>query len=907
MSVDRDAMRHYELARDQIAAQMASLEKMLPPAQRATVSGARERLERSHFILAVLGEFSSGKSFLLNALLGTFRYETPSGAASGPGAAVVGLLATDINPSTATITEIEWGRPPEAHAYYSDGRTERIPLDHLGTFVAVGKDETGKKHDATRDATDGPTRVRIKIDADFLQAGITVADTPGLASMNAAHRRATLQFLPNADAVLYLIDTQQPFSEGDGAFLEIIRRHIDSIFIVQTKTDLWEQPQGDGRKAWQGAHDRIARFAAVHAPDAHVFAVSARQYAEGSLQTSPALIERSRMPIFLDALEASLIATTGRGRLRRAAHQTELAVHAAIECLEQDDATLALEPVELALHQRDVQVTFEALGSELGAQQAAISSKRARQETRLEAQRSRLADDLVVALRQTLDTADIARLRDRAHLHALVEATVAEVLGAFAQTLGDSVIPDVQAAIAQAEAALPLEFSLLDAGATAFGAEPGIGMWANDLPAAISATVALRAVSGPAIALASDIASRFASAAPGTYMKRELTADLRAEIIPALRTEIARFAKDVEERVLSLYGSVAQSMTQNFEAKRTSELGSLQRAHALRAANADIAVARAEIAREITALRSACDAVTAVTDTAPWREARPDSPRRAQADVHGATAALDQSAYAAGLRPQRWRVAVIGALRRGKSSVINAMAQSPILTDDAPGELLYPVHVRYGPTQRAYVLGPDGDWSEIQSDTALQAASRAAVLIETPWQLPRELVLVHVPAFDGGQAHAEETTVFAASRASALLCLFSRQLSDHELDVYERLAQLGRPMYFAHTIGDNETSSERRQVVELARSYLAQRTIAAQRVFTVSSLDYAQARRESRAPSAWNEFEALTSTLVAEAETHMERLARLASISQHQGPSIGPQRTPPQGLRARLGRLLGRR
>jgi len=47
-------------------------------------------------------------------------------------------------------------------------------------------------------------------------------------------------------AVLYLIDTQQPFTEGDASFLGIVRRYIESVFIVQTKIDLWRmRPSSD--------------------------------------------------------------------------------------------------------------------------------------------------------------------------------------------------------------------------------------------------------------------------------------------------------------------------------------------------------------------------------------------------------------------------------------------------------------------------------------------------------------------------------------------------------------------------------------------------------------------------------------------------------------------------------------
>jgi len=176
-----------------------------------------ERLRTGRFVLAVVGEFSSGKSFLLNALLGKIALEERAGATR-----ITGLLATDINPSTATITELSYAEEESATAYYPSGRTERIPMAGLARFVAVGGE--GKLHDATEDESDAPSLVRIGVASPFLANGFVVADTPGLASINPAHRRATLSYLPGADAVLYLIDTQQPFTDGDASFLGIIRR-----------------------------------------------------------------------------------------------------------------------------------------------------------------------------------------------------------------------------------------------------------------------------------------------------------------------------------------------------------------------------------------------------------------------------------------------------------------------------------------------------------------------------------------------------------------------------------------------------------------------------------------------------------------------------------------------------------
>jgi len=254
-----DSLARYAAARDEVAALLDELSGTLDELARwhgasddlGNLRRTADRLRNGRFVLAVVGEFSSGKSFLLNALLGKIVREERAGTAR-----ITGLLATDINPSTATITELSYADEEIATAYYPSGRTERIPIDGLSRFVAVG--DEAKLHDATGDETDAPTLVRVGVASPFLANGFVVADTPGLASINPAHRRATLSYLPGADAVLYLIDTQQPFTDGDASFLGIIRRYIESMFIVQTKIDLWRMTDAaSGREGWQAAAARI--------------------------------------------------------------------------------------------------------------------------------------------------------------------------------------------------------------------------------------------------------------------------------------------------------------------------------------------------------------------------------------------------------------------------------------------------------------------------------------------------------------------------------------------------------------------------------------------------------------------------------------------------------------------------
>jgi hypothetical protein len=367
------------------------------------------------------------------------------------------------------------------------------------------------------------------------------------------------------------------------------------------------------------------------------------------------------------------------------------------------------------------------------------------------------------------------------------------------------------------------------------------------------------------------------------------------------------FAHDAVVRVTAMQPAFEKALSEALEQARDAALGSIERAIAVRERGENAEETAAAMQRRATAIEAILRAIDDRVDAFLGRgeeiapaDAGAEAVRRAHVEAE-----FDREAYRLGLRPQRWRVAILGALRRGKSSLINAFAGRRVLADEIAGAIAYPVHVRYGEQEGAFALQPDGEWREIEIESALEEAARNPVLILTPWKLPRELVLVHAPAFDAGDSTLEDVCMVAAREASEVLCLFSRQLSDRELSLYERVADLGKPVMFAHTLADNETASERRHVIELAQQYLRERSIPTQRTFTVSTLEYAQAKREQRAPAGWNELDALISTISAHAEEHMARLDRLARA----GTAAVAERleqAPVEKLRGLFARLFSR-
>ncbi|MDA8216198.1 MAG: dynamin family protein [Dehalococcoidales bacterium] len=136
----------------------------------------------SLFLLVVAGEFNSGKSAFINALVG------------------LEVVPEGVTPTTTAINVLRYAAQPHEN-WLADGLLERgQPIEWL-------------RH-------------------------ISVVDTPGANAVIRRHQEITERFVPRSDLVLFVTSVERPFSESERAFLEQIRRWGKKIIIVLNKIDL---------------------------------------------------------------------------------------------------------------------------------------------------------------------------------------------------------------------------------------------------------------------------------------------------------------------------------------------------------------------------------------------------------------------------------------------------------------------------------------------------------------------------------------------------------------------------------------------------------------------------------------------------------------------------------------------
>lgn len=158
----------------------------------------------ANLILPLVGEFSSGKTTLLNALTDSKQLETAT------------------KPTTATIYEVHFGcERCEAKVVTADG--ECVKVDDISEL----------KNDKLADAQ----VVTVSDTSTKVPSTTVLVDTPGLSSPDPKHRQTLVDFLPQADAILLVSDINQQVTRSLTDFIDTIKLSKRPIYMVLTKSD----------------------------------------------------------------------------------------------------------------------------------------------------------------------------------------------------------------------------------------------------------------------------------------------------------------------------------------------------------------------------------------------------------------------------------------------------------------------------------------------------------------------------------------------------------------------------------------------------------------------------------------------------------------------------------------------
>ena len=178
---------------------------------RSRIDSLVSRLEDDNLEVALFGRVSSGKSSLLNALLGT------------------NVLPVGVNPITAVPTKLRYGVSLRAAVTYGDGRSEIVPIEELSKLVTEQENPGNLRN---------VIRAVVEVPSPRLRHGIVLVDTPGLGSLAKRGGAETLAYLPTCDLALLLIDAGATLNEEDIGTLRLLYEAGIPAVVLLSKADL---------------------------------------------------------------------------------------------------------------------------------------------------------------------------------------------------------------------------------------------------------------------------------------------------------------------------------------------------------------------------------------------------------------------------------------------------------------------------------------------------------------------------------------------------------------------------------------------------------------------------------------------------------------------------------------------
>ncbi|CAI5465876.1 unnamed protein product [Closterium sp. Yama58-4] len=203
------------------------------------------------FLVVVVGEFNSGKSSLVNALLGD------------------AFLKVGVVPTTNEITLLR-------HLDSSPSSQLRARAAQAASSAALSAAAAGSQRGAVAGraaarAVAGRMAVEEQRHPDghmirFLPADLlkqmNVVDTPGTNVILERQQRLTEEFVPQADLVLFVLSADRPLTESEVSFLRYIRQWGKKVVFALNKVDSLSSP-ADVREVQEFVTANVKRLLAV--------------------------------------------------------------------------------------------------------------------------------------------------------------------------------------------------------------------------------------------------------------------------------------------------------------------------------------------------------------------------------------------------------------------------------------------------------------------------------------------------------------------------------------------------------------------------------------------------------------------------------------------------------------------
>jgi GTP-binding protein EngB required for normal cell division len=187
---------------------------------RPLISAAAERAAATTLDVGVFGRVSSGKSSLINRLVGE------------------AVLPVGATPVTAVPLRVSRG-PHAVEVRFRDGKTEQIPLSALPGLATEEKNPQNAK---------GVRSIEVTVPG--APPGLRLLDTPGVGSLTSSGSAQAFAWLPRCDFGLVLVAAGTPLGRDETALVSGLRNAGIDCRVVLSKADLLDAADVERTRAY---------------------------------------------------------------------------------------------------------------------------------------------------------------------------------------------------------------------------------------------------------------------------------------------------------------------------------------------------------------------------------------------------------------------------------------------------------------------------------------------------------------------------------------------------------------------------------------------------------------------------------------------------------------------------------
>ncbi|EWC42146.1 GTPase [Stutzerimonas stutzeri KOS6] len=292
----------------------------------ARLERALRVLRTDHITLAFVGEYSRGKTELINSLFFSSYGQRilpsragrttmcPTELLFDPRSerSCIRLLPIESRLEDTSIAQLKrtprlWlnlpldpqDPPGMAEAFAQIALTKSMPVEQA---IQLGFDPAALESAGSSDTVRVPAwrHAMVNFDHPLLRQGLRILDTPGLNALG-SEPELTLSMLPNAQAIVFLLSADTGVTASD---MQIWQQHIrqlgddtrNNLFAVLNKIDvLWDDVAGEAfvRNAIEQIRTSTAQQLGIDSAD--VLPLSAKQALMAKIRGDQALLERSQL------------------------------------------------------------------------------------------------------------------------------------------------------------------------------------------------------------------------------------------------------------------------------------------------------------------------------------------------------------------------------------------------------------------------------------------------------------------------------------------------------------------------------------------------------------------------------------------------------------------------------------